>query len=134
MGLWLLGIHGQVVAHIRKDIRVVVPLYVLILAIRGCLFKVAVPRSPLYGEPFRRGVLVAYVAVVVVFYYPFTFYWGGFYHTLVVENDFVSFVGQFRGQRAGNCLSPVRLLRSVYAECRVVVSIVYASSCSSLSF
>ena len=71
VGLWLLGIHGQVVAHICKDIRVAVPLDVLIVAIRGCLFKGAVPRSPLYGEPFRRGVIVAYVAVVPVFDYPF---------------------------------------------------------------
>ena len=38
MGLWLLGIHGQVVAHIRKDIGVVASLYVLIVAIHGCLF------------------------------------------------------------------------------------------------
>ena len=43
VGLWLLGFHGQVVAHIRKDIRVVIPLYVLIVAIRGCSFKGAVP-------------------------------------------------------------------------------------------
>ena len=93
MGLWLLGIHGQVVAHICKDIRVVVPLYVLIVAICGCLFKGAVPRSPSYGEPFRRGVVVAYVAVVLVFDYPFTLYRGGFHHALVIEYDFVSFAG-----------------------------------------
>ena len=29
VGLWLLGIHGQVIAHICKGIRVVVPLYAL---------------------------------------------------------------------------------------------------------
>ena len=57
VGLWLLGIHGQVVAHIRKDIRVVISLYVLIVAIHGCLFKGAVPRSPWYGESFRRGIV-----------------------------------------------------------------------------
>ena len=34
-GSWLSGIHGQVVAHIRKDIGLVVPLYVLTVAIRG---------------------------------------------------------------------------------------------------
>ena len=106
MGLWLLGIHGQVVAHIRKDIGVVVPLYVLIVAIRGGFFEGAVPRSPSYGESFRGGVVVAYVAVVLVFDYPLTFYRGGFHHTLVVEHDFVPFAGQFRGQRAGDCRSP----------------------------
>ena len=127
MGLWLLGIHGQVVAHICKDIGVVVPLYVLIVAIRGCLFEGAVSRSPSYGESFRGGVVVAYVAVGLVFDYPFTFYRGGIYHTLVVEYDFVPFAGQLRGQRASDCLSPVHLLRSVYAERCAVVSIVYAS-------
>ena len=81
MGLQLLGIHGQVIAHIRKDIGVAVPLYVLIVAICGCLFKGAVPKSPSYGESFRGGVVVAYVAVVLVFDYPFTFYRGGFHHT-----------------------------------------------------
>ena len=78
--------------------------------------------------------MVAYVAVVLVFDYPFTFYRAGFHHTLVVEYDFVPFASQFRGQRAGDCLSPVHMLRSVYAERCAVVSIVYASSCSSLSF
>ena len=37
MGLWLLGVHGHVVAHIGKDIGVVVPSNVLIVAIRGGL-------------------------------------------------------------------------------------------------
>ena len=37
MGLWLLGVHGRVVAHIGKDIGVVVPLNVLVVAIRGGL-------------------------------------------------------------------------------------------------
>ena len=37
-GLWLLGVHGQVVAHIGEDIGVVVPLYVILVAIRGGLF------------------------------------------------------------------------------------------------
>ena len=37
MGLWLLGIHGQVVAHIGEDVRVVVPLYVLVVFILGGL-------------------------------------------------------------------------------------------------
>ena len=77
MGLWLLGIHGQVVAHICKDIGVVVRMYVLIVAIRGGLFEGAVPRSPSYCESFRGGVVVTYVAVVLVFDYPFTFYRGG---------------------------------------------------------
>ena len=93
MGLWLLGIHGQVVAHICKDIGVVVPLHVLIVAIRGGLFNGAVPRSRSYGEWFRGGVAVAYVAVVLVFDYPFTFYRGGFHHTLVVKYDFVPRAG-----------------------------------------
>ena len=105
MGLWSLGIHGQVVAHICKDIGVVVPLYVLIVAIGGGLFEGAVPRSPSYGESFRGGVVVAYVAVVLVFDYPFSFYRCGFHHTLVVEYDFVPRAGQFGGQRAGDCLS-----------------------------
>ena len=35
MGLWLLGVHGQVVAHIGKDVGVVVALYVLVVFIRG---------------------------------------------------------------------------------------------------
>ena len=112
----------------------VVPLYVLIVAIRGCLFEGAVPRSPSYGESFCAGFVVAYGAVVLVFDYPFTVYRGGFQHTLVVEYDFVPFAGQFRGQRAGDCLSPVHPLRSVYAERCAVVSIVYAPSRSSLSF
>ena len=112
----------------------VVPLYLLIVAICVCLFEGAVPRSPSYGDSFRGGVVVAYVAVVLVFDCPFTFYRGGFHHTLVVEYDFIPFAGQFRGQRASDCLSPVHLLRSVYAECCAVVSIVYASSSSSLSF
>ena len=43
MGLWLLGIHGQVVAHIRKDIRVVVPLYVLIVAYVVACWRVRCP-------------------------------------------------------------------------------------------
>ena len=43
VGLWLLGIHRQLIAHIRKDIRVAISLYVLIVAIRGCLFKGACP-------------------------------------------------------------------------------------------
>ena len=131
-GLWLLGIHGQVVAHIRKDIRVVVPRHVLIAAMRGCSAEGAVPGSPSYGKPLRRSVVVAYVAVVLVFDYPFPFYRGGFHHTLVVKYNFVPFNGQFRGQRACDCLSPVQLLRFVCAECRAVVSIVYASSYSSL--
>ena len=38
MGLWLLGVHGQVVTHIGKDIEVVVPLYVPVVFIRGGLF------------------------------------------------------------------------------------------------
>ena len=38
MGLWLWGVHGQVVAHIGKDVGVVVPLYVLVVFIRGGLF------------------------------------------------------------------------------------------------
>ena len=134
MGLWLLGIHGRVVAHICKDIGVVVPLYVLIAAIRGGLFEGAVPKSPSHGESFRARVVVAYVAVVLVFDYPFTFYRGGFHHTLVVEYDFAPFAGQFGGQRAGDCLNPVHLLRSVYSERCAVVSIVYARSSSSLSF
>ena len=37
MGLWLLGVHGQVVAHIGKHIGVV-PLYVLVVVIRSGLF------------------------------------------------------------------------------------------------
>ena len=50
---WLPGIHGQVVIHIRKDIRVVVSLYVLIVVISGCLLESAVPGGPPYGESFR---------------------------------------------------------------------------------
>ena len=38
MGLWLLGVHGQVVAHIGKDIGVVVPQYALVVVIRSGLF------------------------------------------------------------------------------------------------
>ena len=38
MGLWLLGVHGHVVAHIGKDIGVVVPLHVLVVVIRSGLF------------------------------------------------------------------------------------------------
>ena len=38
MWLWLLGVHGHVVAHIGKDIGVVVPLYVLVGVICGGLF------------------------------------------------------------------------------------------------
>ena len=89
MGSWLLGIHGQVVAHISKDIAVVVPLYVLIVAIRGGLFEGAVSRCPSFCESFRGRVVVTYVAVVLVFDYPFTFYRGGFHHTLVVKYDFI---------------------------------------------
>ena len=37
MVLWLLGVHGQVVAHIGKEIGVVVPLYVLVVVIRSGL-------------------------------------------------------------------------------------------------
>ena len=66
--------------------------------------------------------MVAYVAVVLVFDYPFTFYRGGFHHTLVVKYDFVPRAGQFGGQRAGDCLSSVHLLASVYTECCAVVS------------
>ena len=105
MGLWVLGIHGQVVAHICKDIGVLVPLYVLLVAIRGGLFEGAVPRSPSYCESFRGGVLVTYVTVVLVFDYPFTFDRGGFHHTLVVEYDFISWAGQFRGYRGSNRVS-----------------------------
>ena len=134
MGLWLLGIHGQVVAHIRKHIGVVVPPYVLIVVVRGCFYEGAVPRSPSYGESFRGGVVVAYVAVVLVFDYPFMFCRGGFHHTLVVKYDFVPFAGQFGGKREGDCFSPVNLLRSMHVGRYAVVSIVYAPSRSSLSF
>ena len=51
--LWLLGSHGWVVTHICKDIGVVVPLYVLIVVISGCLLEDAVPGGPPYGESFR---------------------------------------------------------------------------------
>ena len=132
--LWLFGIHGRVVAHIRKDITVVVSLYVLIVAIRSCLFEGAVPRRSPYGESLRRGIVVAYVAVVLVFDHPFAPNRGGFDHALVVEYDFVSLIGGFRGQRAGHCLSPVHLSRTLYTERCTVVSIVYSSSCSPLSF
>ena len=73
----------------------VVPLYVLLVAIRSCVFKGAVPGSPSYGEPFRRGVVAPYVAVILVFDCPFTFYRGGFHLSLVVEYDFVPFAGLF---------------------------------------
>ena len=80
MGLWLLGVHGQVVAHIGKDIGVVVPLNVLIVAICGGLLSGTVSRSPAYCKSFRRGVVVTYVTVVLVFDYPLLFYGGGFIH------------------------------------------------------
>ena len=67
MGLWLLGVHGQVVAHIGKDIGVVVPLYVLVVVIRSGLFQGTVFRGPVYRPSLRRGVVVTYVAVVLVF-------------------------------------------------------------------
>ena len=62
MGLWLLGVRGQVVAHIGKDIGVVVPLNVLVVVIRGGLLKGTVSRSPAYYQSLRRGVVVAYVS------------------------------------------------------------------------
>ena len=58
MGLWLLGVHGQVVVHIGKNIGVVVPLNVLIVAIRGGLLSGTVSRSPAYRKSLRRGVVV----------------------------------------------------------------------------
>ena len=78
--------------------------------------------------------MVSYVAVVLVFDYPFTFRRCGFYHSLVVEYDFIPWAGQFRGQCAGDCLRTVHLLGPVHTECCAVVSIVYAPSCSSVSF
>ena len=82
MGLWLLGIHGQVVAHIGEDVRVVVSLYVLVVFIRGGLF--AVSSCPSYRQSFRGGIEVPYVAVVLVLDHPFAFYRCGFHHPLVV--------------------------------------------------
>ena len=78
--------------------------------------------------------MVTYVAVVLVFDYPFTFHRSGFHHSLVVEYDFIPWAGQFGGQRAGDCLSTVHLLGPVHTECCAVVSIVYAPSRSSVSF
>ena len=89
MGLWLSGVHGQVVAHTGKDIGVVVPLNVLVVAIRGGLLYGTVSRSPAYRKSLRRGVVVTYVEVVLVFDYPFSFCRSGFNHTLVVEYDVV---------------------------------------------
>ena len=132
--LWLLGIHGQVVTHIGKDIRVVVSLYVLIVVICGCLLESAVPGGPPYGEWFRPGIVIAYVAVVLVFDHPLSLHRGGFDHALVVQYDLVPLAGQLGGQRAADCLSPVHLLRSVYAKRCAVVSIVYSSFRSPLSF
>ena len=60
MGLWLLGIHGQVVIHIGKDIGVVVPLYVLVVFKRGGLFWGTVSRCPSYRQSFRGGVEIPY--------------------------------------------------------------------------
>ena len=77
--------------------------------------------------------MVTYVMVVRVFDYPFTFYRSGFHHALVVEHDFIPWAGQFRGQRAGDCLGTVHLLEPVHTECCAVVSIVYAPSSSSVS-
>ena len=37
VGLWLSGIHGKVVAKISQGVGVVIPLYVLVLVIGGCL-------------------------------------------------------------------------------------------------
>ena len=112
----------------------VVPLYVLVVVIGGCLLKCAVPGGPLYGESFRRGVVISYVAVVLVFDHPFPFHRGGLDHALVVKNDPVPLPGQLGGQCAGDCLSTVHLLRSVYAEGCAVVSVVYSSPRSTMSF
>ena len=54
MGLWLLGVHGQVVAHIGKDVGVVVPLYVLVVFIRGGLCQITVSRCPSYRQSFEE--------------------------------------------------------------------------------
>ena len=74
MGLWLLGVHGQVVAHIGKDVEVVVPLYVLVVFIRGGLFWITVSRCPSYRQSFPGGVEIPYVAVVLVLGHSFAFY------------------------------------------------------------
>ena len=62
----------------------VVPLYVLVLVVGICLIKCAVPGGPPYGESFRRGVVISYVAEILVFDHPFSFHRGGFDHALVV--------------------------------------------------
>ena len=64
MGLWLLGVHGQVVAHIGKGIGVVVPLNVLVVAICGGLLQGTMSRGPAYRKWLRRGVAVTYVAYI----------------------------------------------------------------------
>ena len=134
MGLWLLGVHGQVVAHIGKDIVVVVPLNVLVVAICGGFLQGTVSRNPAYRNSLPRGVVVTYVTVLLVFDYPFSFYRSGFNHTLVVEYNVIPWSGQFRGQRAGDCLGPIHLLGPVHAKSCAVVSVVYAPSCSSVLF
>ena len=78
--------------------------------------------------------MVTYVTVVLVFDYPFTFERSGFHHTLVVEYDFIPWAGQFGGHRAGDCLGTVHVLGPMHTECCAVFSIVYAPSCSSVSF
>ena len=93
MRLWLLGVHGQVVAHIGKDVGVVVPLYVLVVLLRSGLFQGTVSRGPAYRQSLRRGVVVTYVAVVPVFDYSLSFYRCAFHHTLVVKYDVVPGTG-----------------------------------------
>ena len=71
----------------------VVPLYVLVVVMGGCLFKSAVTGSPPYGESFRRGVVITYLTEVLVFDHPFSLHRGGFDHALVVYYDLVPLPG-----------------------------------------
>ena len=77
--------------------------------------------------------MVAYVTVVFVFDHPLSFCRGCFDHALVVSDNLIFLLGQLRGQCTGDSLGTVYLLRSVYADGRTEVSIVYMYDSKELS-
>ena len=82
-------VHGWVVAHVCKGIRLIVTLYVDVVLVCGCGAQVAVPRCPSYRQVFGGYAAVARVAVVLVRYCTLAGNRSGLHHPLVVEHNLV---------------------------------------------